>query len=123
MYDVQFVNMIFLQSMVKPGQPIQPKGKKTEWPRDVNQAFIPNKLGLPVKVEFRGIASKPSATFGIDLGRTSRRLLLRRLMASCTTINLGLFLWDILFLPRTFSHFQAILVVTQMIDTSCASLI
>ena len=81
-YNVQSINITVLQSKVKTCYTACSKGGKTEWPRHVNQAFIPDKLGLPVKVEFLGIACRPSSTSGIDFGRTSRRLLLRRLMAS-----------------------------------------
>lgn len=81
-YNVQLVNITVLQFKVNTCHTTWSKGGKTEWPREVNQAFIPDKLGLPMNVEFLGIACRPSATSGIDFGRTSRRLLLRRLMAS-----------------------------------------
>lgn len=81
-YNVQLINITVLQFEVKTCHTTWSEGGKTEWPREVNQAFIPDKLGLPVNVEFLGIACRPSATSGIDFGRISRRLLLRRLIAS-----------------------------------------
>ena len=84
MYDVQLIDIVVLRSKVKTRQTTQFQGGKTEWPRVVNQAFIPDKLGLPVKVEFLGIDCRPWASSGMDTGRASRRLLLRRLIASYT---------------------------------------
>ena len=84
MYDVQLIDIVVLRSAVKTRHNTQFQGGKTEWPREVNQAFIPDKLGLPVKVESFGIDWRPWASSGMDTGRTSRRLLLRRLIASYT---------------------------------------
>ena len=119
-YNVQLINITVLQFKVKICQTTWSKGGKTEWPRAVNQAFIPDKLGLPVNVEFFGIACRPSATSGIDFGRTSRRLLLRRLTASCErsiwTFSLRK---PVLTVPRIVSYCQPTLV-KQKVDTSGA---
>ena len=57
----------------------------TEWPRECSQAFILNRLGVPLNVGVSGILFDPSSICRGICGRACLRRLLSRFIASCHT--------------------------------------